>query len=91
VANFAMMLHQRGESPELLARIAGDNSDNDDILPEDLQREFGVKTGTELTAFLEDQESRYEEEDPDDDEMIGNGVTITFAGGGPKTTYNGKE
>jgi hypothetical protein len=42
-----------------------DESDNNDILPESLQREFRVRTGAELTAFLEDQESRYEE-DPDD-------------------------
>jgi len=109
VANFAMMLHQRKKSTDILAQKIGENdryvqelehsyeqlnlwlvgilaeyestghagltinevrqhyskirkstqkSHKDDILPEDLQREFGVKTGAELTAFLEDQESR---------------------------------
>ena len=68
-----------------------DQSDNDDILPESLQREFGVRTGAELTKCFEEQEAFYQEDDPNDDEIIGNGVKITFAGGGPKTTYNGKE
>ena len=44
-----------------------------------------------MTDLLEDQESRYAEEDPDDDEIIGNGVKISFVGGASKTTYNGKE
>lgn len=133
VANFAMMLHQRGESPKLLSGTVRDQDrcarelkkeyeqlnlwlrsilaehkntggisyaikdiydyydNNGGILPDDLQREFGVRTEAELTDLLEDQESRYAEEDPDDDDMIGNGVKISFAGGASKTTYNGKE
>jgi hypothetical protein len=133
VANFAMMLHQRKENPELLAGIVRENSpryrelkrdhellnlwlgsilaeykntggisyaikdidnyykNNGGILPDDLQREFGVRTEAELTRLLEDRESRYAVEDPDDDEMIGNGVKISFVGGASKTTYNGKE
>lgn len=133
VANFAMMLHERGERPELLSGIVRDKDqcardlkkeyeqlslwlrsilaeykntggishaindihqyyfNNGGILPDDLQREFGVRTEDELTDLLEDQESRYAEEDPDDDEMIGNGAKISFVGGASKTTYNGKE
>lgn len=133
VANFAMMLHQRKENPELLAGIVRENGpryrelerdrellnlwlrsilaeykntggisyaikdidnyykNNGGILPDDLQREFGVRTEAELARLLEDRESRYAEEDPDDDEMIGNGVKISFVGGASKTTYNGKE
>ena len=142
VANFAMMLYQRGERPDIITKKISENDQyvqelersyeqlnlwlvgilaeyestghaglnitqlrphyekmrnpirkphKDSILSGDLQREFGVRTEAELARLLEDRESRYAEEDPDDDEMIGNGVKISFVGGASKTTYNGKE